>query len=166
MSDALAILPGSYDPITKGHVALIERAARIFPRVVVAVMHNEQKTTLFNADQRKKLAEVSLAHLENCEVIVDDGLLIDLYRRLGASCVVKGLRNAEDLAYETVQANWNRAHLPGFETLYLPAEEDLRAVSSTEVRRRMDVGEPLSMLLMPEAERLITSGEIRSYGTL
>ena len=153
--ERIAILPGSYDPITRGHVALAERAAVLFDRIVVAVMHNAEKQYLFSVDQRLRLAEVSLSHLPNCTVLADEGMLIDLYARLNASCVVKGLRNATDYAYESVQAEWNHSHLEGFETVYLPSNDAYTSISSTEVRARLKAGMPLTELLMPEAERLI-----------
>ena len=164
--ELIAILPGSYDPITRGHVALAERAAALFDRIVVAVMHNAEKQYLFSIDQRLRLAEVSLAHIPNCTVLTDEGMLIDLYARLNASCVVKGLRNATDYAYESVQAEWNRSHLNGFETVYLPANDAYMSISSTEVRARLRAGEPLAELLMPEAEHLIRNDpSFRVYET-
>lgn len=160
-NERIAILPGSYDPITRGHVIVAERAARLFDRVIVAVMQNPEKQYLFSVEQRLRLAEVSLREIPNCEAIADDGMLIDLYDRLGAVCVVKGLRNETDYRYESVQAEWNRAHLPSFETVYLPSDEDLESVSSTEVRRRLNCGESVSGLLMPAAEELIRTEYLR-----
>jgi len=155
--ERIAILPGSYDPITRGHVALAERASRLFDRVVVAIMQNSEKQYLFSEKQRFRLAEASLAHISNCTVISDDGMLIDLYARLGASCVVKGLRNVTDFTYESVQTEWNRSHLNGFETVYLPSDDAYIWISSTEVRARLRAGEALGALLMPAAENLIRS---------
>jgi pantetheine-phosphate adenylyltransferase len=91
-------------------------------------------------------------------------MLIDLYRRLGASCVVKGLRNERDYLYEEKQALWNREHYEGFETLYFAADDDLAAVSSTEVRRRLSEGLDCADLLMPNAEKMILSGEFLKHG--
>ena len=162
--ETLAILPGSYDPITRGHVALVERASRLFDRVVVAVMQNEEKTYTYTAEQRLALVIASVEHVDNCTAIIDHGMLIDLYRRLGASCVVKGLRNERDYLYEEKQAKWNREHCEGFETLYFAADDDLAAVSSTEVRRRLSEGLNCADLLAPNAERMIRSGEILKYG--
>ena len=161
--ETLAILPGSYDPMTRGHVSLVERASLLFDRVVVAVMHNDEKTYTYTAEQRLALAKASVGHVSNCTVIVDGGMLIDLYRRLDASCVVKGLRNERDYAYEEMQARWNREHCEGFETLYFSAEEDLVDVSSTEVRRRILGSLDYGGMLMPAAEEMIRSGEILKY---
>ena len=158
-TERIAILPGSYDPITKGHVALIARAAKLFDRVVVAVMQNREKQYLFSSEQRVRLAEISVSEIPNCTVLADDGMLIDLYKRLGACCVVKGIRNDTDYRYESVQAEWNRAHLSSFETVYLPADDAFVAVSSTEVRNRLNEGRDIRDLLMPEAAELVLSEE-------
>ena len=162
-TERIAILPGSYDPITRGHVAVAARAARLFDQIVVAVMENPDKSYLFSQEQRVGLAEASLASIPNCKVIADRGMLIDLYARLGASCVVKGIRNETDYRYETLQAEWNRAHLAGFETLYLPADEDEILISSTEVRQRLRDGEKIDDLLMPAAKELLLSEQFGFY---
>ena len=140
-----ALIPGSFDPITAGHLRLIERAARLFDEVVVAVMTNSEKQPLFPLQKRVDLAKKSLAHLPNVTVIGDDGMLIDLFDAVGADAVVKGIRNAEDLAWETRQADWNRAHNPRFETLYLPCEEEYADVSSTRARRAIQDGDTAQM---------------------
>lgn len=160
-SERIAILPGSYDPITRGHVALIARAASLFDRVVVAVMQNSEKHYLFSTDQRVRLAEVSVSEIPNCTVISDNGMLIDLYARLGACCVVKGIRNETDYRYESVQAEWNRAHLAGFETVYLPADDGYTEISSTAVRDRLLAGKAAGDLLMPAAAELVLSEDFR-----
>ena len=153
--ERIAILPGSYDPITKGHVALIARAAKLFDKVVVAVMQNSEKTYFFTEEERRLLAEASVSDIPNCEVISDGGLLIDLYRRLGATCVVKGVRNETDYRYESTQAEWNRAHLEGFETLYMPADGAYAEISSTAVRTLLSSGKGAEELLVPAAAALL-----------
>lgn len=158
-SERIALLPGSYDPITRGHVAVAERAARLFDKVIVAVMQNSEKHYLFTSEQRLRLVEASISHIPNCEAVSDDGLLIDLYRRLGACCVVKGIRNETDYRYESVQADWNHAHLEGFETVYLPADEGFEEISSTEVRNRIAHADDIRSLLMPAAAELIETSE-------
>lgn len=157
----IAILPGSYDPMTCGHVALAARAAKLFDRIVVAVMQNDTKNYTFTTEQRLLLAKASLRDIPNCEVICDSGMLIDLYARLGASCVIKGLRNETDYSYESVQAEWNREHLHGFETIYLPSDRKLISVSSTEVRKRLAEGSDLGDLLMPAAAELLQTEAFR-----
>ena len=155
--ERIAILPGSYDPITIGHVDLARRTSLLFDRVVIAVMQNKEKEYLFSKEMRLALAEASVKNIPNASVLLDEGLLVDLYDRLSACCVVKGIRNETDYEYELKQEEWNRAHLSGFETVYLTADEDLSDVSSTEVRRRILEGLDLSELLAPEAIGILSA---------
>ena len=143
----VALIPGSYDPITLGHVDIIERAARKFDRVIVAVMNNDSakhdktlssKTYMFDMEKRLEFVRLSLAHIENVEVISSSGMLIDLFDSVGADVIVKGVRTAADLEYEMKHAKWNKAHNPRVETLFLPASEGLSTVSSTKVRELIE----------------------------
>ena len=145
----IALIPGSFDPITLGHVNIIERAARMFDKVVVAVMINDSakyheglstKQYMFTMDERLEIARLSVSHIENVEVIARTGLLIDLFDELSATVIVKGIRNSADLEYEMIHAKWNKAHNDRAETLFLPADESLTSVSSTEVRRIIEMG--------------------------
>ena len=146
----IALIPGSFDPITLGHVNIIERAASIFDKVYVAVMNNDSskyaeglksKSYMFEMEDRLAIAELSLAHIPNVETIARCGMLIDLCDELGATAIVKGIRNAADLEYEMIHAKWNREHNERAETLFLPADEKLTAVSSTFVREKLKSGE-------------------------
>ncbi len=147
----IAIVPGSFDPMTLGHVDVIERAAQIFDEVVVAVMINPQKSYRFSAAQKKELAELSCAHLANVCVISDDGLLVDLVERLGACAIIKGIRTVKDFRYEQPMAYWNREHNPHAETLYLPCDKKFARLSSTLVRTRLDNGKSLKGVVAPAA---------------
>ncbi len=148
---SLAILPGSYDPLTMGHRSLICQALERYDEVVVAVMVNSQKRTLFSMEERVEIAKRSLSDLSSVRVIADTGMLIDLYDRLGADAVCKGWRNETDLAYEREMAEWNHAHNPRFQTVLLKAEDAYGEVSSTLVRDRLMKGESIDALLHPEA---------------
>ena len=150
----IALIPGSFDPITLGHVNIIERAAKLFDKVYVAVMINDSakyssslssKKYMFSMEERLELAKLSVAHIENAEAIARSGMLIDLCDELKVTAIVKGIRTAADLEYEMIHARWNKAHNDRAETLFIPADESLTAVSSTEVRRLIDAGE-LDML--------------------
>lgn len=154
-----ALIPGSYHPITLGHLDIITRAARKFDRVVVAVMTNDmhryvpgvpEKKYLFSEAERLEMARLACAHLKNVEVVSATGKLIDLVDRLGADLIVKGVRNAADFAYEQEHALYNRAHNPRAETVYLPADPAFDTVSSTLARERLKAGEELSSIL-PES---------------
>lgn len=128
------IYPGTFDPITNGHVDLVERAARLFDRVVVAIAYSEKKTPLFTLEQRVRLSQASLSHLDNVEVLGFNNLLIDFARSQGASCVLRGLRAVADFEYEFQLANMNRAMYPAFESIFLTPSEHLSYISSSLVR--------------------------------
>jgi pantetheine-phosphate adenylyltransferase len=146
----IALIPGSFDPLTLGHVNIIERAAKMFDNVVVAVMINDSakydsslssKKYMFTMEERLEIARLSVSHIENAEVIARTGMLIDLVDEINATAIVKGIRNAADLEYEMIHAKWNKAHNERAETLFLPAAEGFGAVSSTEVRRIIKSGD-------------------------
>lgn len=158
----VALIPGSYDPITLGHVNIIERAARIANRVYVAVMNNDSarhssvlssKTYMFSMEKRVELAKLSLSHIENIEVVSSCGMLIDLFDELSADVIIKGIRTSADLEYEMIHANWNKEHNPRLETLFLPADDSLASISSTLVREYVKKGEfeLLEGIISPEA---------------
>ena len=145
----IALIPGSFDPITLGHVNVIERAAEKFDKVIVAVMNNDSakhdktlssKTYMFEMETRMELVKLSTGHIANVEVIASSGMLIDLFDEVGADVIVKGVRNRDDLEYEMKHAKWNKAHNNRVETLFLPADESLSAVSSTVVRGLLEEG--------------------------
>ena len=146
----IALIPGSFDPITLGHVNIIERASKIFDKVYVAVMNNDSakyaeglksKSYMFEMEDRLAIAKVSVAHLSNVEAIARSGMLIDLCDELCATAIVKGIRNSADLEYEMIHAKWNREHNERAETLFLPADERFSTVSSTFVREKLTSGE-------------------------
>ena len=151
-----ALIPGSYNPITLGHMDVITRAAAKFDHVVVAVMTNDMhkyvpgmapKHYLFNEDERLVMTQLACAHLQNVKVISAGGMLIDLVDRVQADLVVKGVRNTADFAYEQEHALWNRAHNPRAETVYLPADPAFDGISSTLARQKLMAGENLSDVL-------------------
>lgn len=147
---ALAIVPGSFDPITYGHIALAKEALRRYERVVVAVMINSAKQYLFTMEERVAIAKAALSDYPCIEVISSDGMLWKLAEDLGADGIVKGYRNEQDLAYEQEMAAFNLAHNPNAPTDLLPSPTELATISSTVVRERMQNGESLEGYL-PEA---------------
>jgi pantetheine-phosphate adenylyltransferase len=128
------IYPGTFDPITNGHVDLTERAARLFDRVVVAIAHSQKKTPLFSLEERVALCELALEHLDNVEVVGFSNLLTDFARSQNARCVLRGLRAVADFEYEFQLANMNRAIYPEFESIFLTPSEHLSYISSSLVR--------------------------------
>ena len=161
-----ALIPGSFAPITLGHVNVIERAARLFDKVYVAVMNNDSskhddrlssKTYSLDIDQRLELVKASVGHIENVEAISSSGMLIDLCDELDTHIIVKGIRNGEDLEYEMIHARWNNKHNPKIETLFLPCDGSTATLSSTLVRsliaeKRFD---ELKGLVAPKAIKLL-----------
>ena len=136
----IAIIPGSYDPITLGHLDLVKRALTQFDEVVVAVMNNAQKTYLFDMDTRAEMVRLATSELFGVRVVADSGMLVDLFDRMGATAIVKGVRNNEDLAYEQEMAAYNLSKNPLAKTVLLEANEELAAVSSTRVRELIRSG--------------------------
>ena len=148
----VALLPGSYDPITTGHMDVIRRAAALFDRVIVAVMTNDMrayvadakvKQYMFSMEERTEMARLACADFDNVEVISSSGRLIDLVDEVGADVIIKGVRNEADYAYEQKHALYNRAHNPKAETLYLPADPAYDHISSTLVRERIEAGQSI-----------------------
>ncbi len=130
----IAIVPGSFDPITLGHLDIIQRAASEYDSVYVAVMINQEKRYMFTMEQRKRFAEAAVRDLSNVHVISSEGMLWQLAKELRACALVKGYRNEADLAYEQSMANYNKTHYPEAETVLLPANIEYEQISSTKVR--------------------------------
>jgi pantetheine-phosphate adenylyltransferase len=130
-----AICPGSYDPVTLGHVDVITRAARIFDRIVVGVVRDPRhKETLFTVEERVAFLEEALTGLDNVEVDVFHELVVDFARRWGASTMVKGLRVISDFEWEFQMNHLNRTLAPEIETVYVMASPEVSFVSSSGVK--------------------------------
>lgn len=142
----IAVIPGSFDPVTLGHLDVIGRAAKLFDRLYVVVTHNPGKSALLGVDERVRLLQESMADAGIVGVEVDswsEGLLVDYCRRVDAEAIVKGLRSATDAAYETPMALVNR-DLAGVETLFLVAQPATSHVSSSLVRQVASLGGDVS----------------------
>ncbi|WP_041522192.1 pantetheine-phosphate adenylyltransferase [Gilvimarinus agarilyticus] len=146
------VYPGTFDPITNGHKDLVERACRLFDRVVVAVAASNRKAPMFDLEQRVELAQSTLSHLDNVEVCGFDNLLVDFVRDSGAQGVVRGLRAVSDFEYEFQLANMNRALAPDMESLFLTPAEHLSYISSSIVREIAVLGGDVSKFVTPEVE--------------
>ncbi len=166
MADRLALYPGSFDPVTLGHIDLIARACRLFDPLVVLVAASG-KAGLWPAEQRAELLRASLAEhadLVGCPVETFEGLLVDQVRQRGAVAVVRGVRNAADYAHEWGLHGVNRTLLPGFETVWLPARPELAAVSSSLVRDVARHGGDLTGLVPTPVVRALTASDGRKGG--
>ena len=142
-----AVCPGSYDPVTNGHVDVVTRAATLFDEVVVAVLYNPAKEGAFPVEERVSLLEESLAGTSNLRVeAFADRLLVDVCRDLGATAIVKGLRGGTDFAYELPMALMNK-HLTGIETVFLPGDPRFEHVSSSLVKEVVRYGGDVSGLV-------------------
>lgn len=147
----IAIVPGSFDPMTLGHINIVERASLLFDKVYVAVMINSTKSYMFSAEQRTEIARLSCDHLDNVEVIFDDGMLADLALRLDACAIVKGIRDDKDYVYEFGMAQYNSRKNPNAQTVFLPCDEGARDISSTAVRTRIYKGEGIEDIVSKNA---------------
>lgn len=128
------VCPGSYDPVTLGHVDVVRRAAALYDEVVVAILHNAAKTGTFTVDERTALLGSAFADLPNVRIEAFAGtLLVDVCRAVGAQAIVKGLRGGTDFAYELPMALMNR-HLSGVETVFLPGDPRFEHISSSLVK--------------------------------
>lgn len=139
-----ALYPGSFDPITVGHLDVIERAAALFDRVVVAVMHNPAKRGCFPVERRLEMIRASVRHLPNVAVDCWDGLTVDYVRQTGATCLVRGLRGVSDYESESLLAQVNGRLLPGLETVFLLSKPEHACVSSSVVREAASFGADVS----------------------
>lgn len=148
------ILPGSYDPVTKGHLEIIERASREFDEVYVVAFVNPKKTYTFTTEERVKMLILATDHLDNVLVSYSDGLVIDYMRDHGIEKIVKGYRNDDDLKWEREQAEYNLTH-GGYETELWLCRDEMKCVSSTAVRELLKDGKSASDLLPQAVEEYI-----------
>ena len=161
---SLASVPGSFDPMTLGHLEIVKTVAKRYDEVVVAVMVNHAKKYLFDMETRVAIAEETVKELPNVRVISDSGMLIDLFDKLNADAVCKGWRNQHDYDYELHMADWNSSHNPRFRTEMIRAKNSMEHISSSEVRRRLIEGEPLEDIVHPDVEHLIFARFIENGG--
>jgi pantetheine-phosphate adenylyltransferase len=144
-----AVCAGTFDPITMGHLDVIERASRIFPRIVMAVAVNPGKHPMFTPEERIELVKKSTAHLSGIEVQTFDGLLVDFAKENGIHVIVRGLRAFSDFEYEFQMALMNRKLKPEIETLFLMPKQDYSYVSSSNVRTVASLGGDITQFVPP-----------------
>lgn len=144
-----AIYPGSFDPITNGHVNLVERVSSFFDKVIIAVASSDAKKALFTLEERVELTRQAAGHIPNVEVIGFTGLLIDITRELNAKIVVRGLRAVSDFEYEFQLAWMNRQLDREIETLFFAPSAQYAFVSATLVKEIASLGGDVSQFLHP-----------------
>lgn len=144
-----AIYPGSFDPVTNGHLDVIERAARLFDEVVVAVAYNEQKKSLFTAAERTRMIEGVLPKLPGVSIMSFDGLLVEFAKAQGATAVLRGLRAVSDFEFEFQMALMNRKLEPAIETIFLMPAENYTYLSSRIVKEIARLGGNVEAFVPP-----------------
>jgi pantetheine-phosphate adenylyltransferase len=151
-----AIYPGSFDPVTNGHLDIIERSSQLFSRIIVAILINPQKEPLFSAEERKELISKSIPDgITNVEIGVFQGLLVDYARKKEAGVIVRGIRAVSDYEYELQMALMNRRLEPGIETLFMLPAENYSYLSSGLVREIARYSGSVSGLVPIAVERAL-----------
>jgi pantetheine-phosphate adenylyltransferase len=148
------ILPGSYDPVTLGHLDIIRRAAQEYDEVYVVIFVNPEKTYSFSLDDRMRMLMLATDELDNVLVSYSGGMVVDYMREHGIEKIIKGYRNEIDLEYEKKQADFNRIY-GGYETELVKCRDGFESISSTEVRQRIERGEDISDLVCAPVAKYI-----------
>lgn len=149
------MFPGSFDPLTNGHVDIIERSLSLFDRVVVGVLANPSKAPLFSPDERVKLIEMQFRKNKRVKAMAFDGLLVTFAKKIGAKTIIRGLRAISDYDYETQMALTNRKLAPKLETVFLVAREENSYISSTVVKQVAKYGGDVSGLVPKIVEKAL-----------
>tara|TARA_B100001971_G_C18247248_1_gene575264 strand:- start:1789 stop:2280 length:492 start_codon:yes stop_codon:yes gene_type:complete len=148
-----AIYPGTFDPITKGHIDLAERASQLFDEVVIAIAASPSKQPLFDINERLEMAQISLSHIDNISVAGFDGLLIECLHTAQAQVVLRGLRAVSDFEYEFQLAAMNRRLDPTVETMFLTPSENYTFLSASMVKEIASLGGDVSQFLHPQVNK-------------
>jgi pantetheine-phosphate adenylyltransferase len=157
MQRITAIYPGSFDPVTNGHLDLIERASKLFDRLIVALLTNPEKDPLFSLEERVEMLREVVAHLTNVEVEAFDGLLVDYARRRGGRVLLRGIRAVSDYEYELQMALMNRTLAPDMETVFMLPSETYSYLSSRLVKEVARLGGSIQHLVPAAVHERIRS---------
>jgi pantetheine-phosphate adenylyltransferase len=155
MTKVTAIYPGSFDPVTNGHLDLIERGSKIFDHLVVAVLRNQEKTPLFDVNERADMLREVTGHFPSVEVDLFNGLLMDFARQKSATVILRGIRAISDYEYEMQMAMMNRKLQPGVETVFMMPAVQFSYLSSRVVREVAFLGGSLRDLVPPIVEERV-----------
>lgn len=157
-----AIYPGSFDPVTNGHIDILERSSKLFDRITIAVVHNVSKHAVFTLEERVKLIQGSISHLNNVEVDCFSGLLVDYLRDKNANAIIRGLRSITDFEYESHMSMMNKKLMPEVDTLFMVADPRYIYVSSSGVKEAALVGGDVSSLV-PAAVELSIKEKLKAF---
>lgn len=151
---SIAVFPGSFDPITVGHVEIIKRAAAVFEKVYVSILDNPAKSRRFSLEDRMELIKDAIVDIPNAVPDSGEGLLVDYCRSVGANVIVRGIRNGSDVEYETMLESVNSKVAPDITTVYLISKAEYAYISSSLVRQLIDIGISIEGLV-PNADHII-----------
>ena len=152
MEKKIALFPGSFDPITKGHQSIVKRALPMFDKIVVAIGSNTAKNSVFPLEKRIEWIEKTFAQYDNVEVVTFNSLTVDFCRQIGAKYILRGLRNSTDFQYERNIARINQELAEEIETIFLMTKPDDAAISSSLVREILSFGRDVSQFIPEEIE--------------
>ncbi len=150
-----AVYPGSFDPVTKGHLDIIRRAAKMFDRLTVSVLNNSDKSPLFSADERVNMLRVICRDIPNVEIDSFSGLTADYAKQTGTDVIIRGLRAVTDFEYELQMAQTNRKILPSLDTVFLTTSLEYAYLSSSIVREVASYGGDISEFVTPEVAEAV-----------
>ena len=150
----IAIYPGSFDPITNGHLDLIKRASKLFDEVIIAITQNANKSSFLSIEQRVNAVNKSITALNNTRVLSFDSLLVDFAREHNAQIIIRGLRAVSDFEYEFQLSGMNKRLNPGIETLFMTPSEEFANISSSLVREIYTLGGDISAFV-PDSVKII-----------
>ena len=154
--ERIAVYPGTFDPVTNGHTDLVSRAARVVPKVIIAIAESPHKKPLFDLDERIDLTRGELDRLGNVEVVGFSNLLVEFVQQQGASVIIRGLRAVSDFEYEFQLASMNRHLAPKVETLFLTPDEDYSFISSSLVKEIARLNGDVSEFVCAEVEQAMS----------
>ena len=157
----IAIYPGSFDPITNGHVDLIHRACKLFDKVIIAIAQNVNKDSFLSIDQRVKAVETAIEPLTNTRVLSFDSLLVDFAREHNAQIIIRGLRAVSDFDYEFQLSGMNKRLNPAIETLFMTPSEEFANISSSLVREILFLGGDISQFVPESVKTILLSSSAK-----
>lgn len=158
----IAVYPGSFDPITYGHIDIAERSSKIFDKVIVAVLINKEKNPLFNLDERLDMINESLKHLKNIEICSYRGLTVDLAKEKQAKIIIRGLRAVSEYEHEIQVAHTNKILNDDIETLFMTTDLKYSYLSSSVVKEAVSFGGDIKHFVTPYVEeKLIKKYELK-----